>query len=59
MCNQIHMPFILTPSPRTQAQHCTCGELLTLEMEFDQGVCVDCLADMAMLHPVTQERIPA
>ena len=48
-----------TPSPRVEQQHCSCGELLTLEMEFDTGVCVDCLADLAQLHPATSERIPA
>jgi len=26
-----------------------CGELLTLEMERDDGVCVDCLAEAASL----------
>ena len=50
---------ITTPSPRTEARHCpTCNELLTLEMEFDAGTCVDCMADMAKLHE-PQERISA
>ena len=34
----------------------TCNDLLTLEMEFDEGVCVDCMADLALLHPATDER---
>ena len=48
----------ITPSARTEAHFCTtCGELLTLEMEFEPPfVCVDCMADMAGLHPVTSER---
>ena len=49
--------FGTSPSPRVQAQHYACGELLTLEMEFEPPfVCVDCMADMAGLHPVTSER---
>ena len=50
--------LILPPAPR-ETQHCACGELLTLEMEFDQGVCVDCMADMELLHPANDERASA
>jgi len=51
-----NVPF-LPPAPRL-TRFCACGEPLTLEMEFDQGVCVDCMADMAKLHE-PQERISA
>jgi len=49
-----------TPSPRTEQRACpTCGELLTLEMEFEPPfICVDCQADMAKLHE-PKERISA
>ena len=54
MCEPLNLSTI--PSPRVEAKHCACGELLTLEMEFDLGYCVDCQADMAKLHPITSER---
>ena len=44
-CEPLNLSTI--PSPRVEQHHCFCGELLTLEMEFDAGVCADCLADLA------------
>lgn len=47
-CEPLNLGTI--PSPRAQAKHCACGELLTLECEFDVDTCVDCQADIAKLH---------
>ena len=58
MCEALSLCTI--PSPRTQAQHCACGELLTLELEFTDGVCVDCLAEAAgfqMPEPQTETHL--
>lgn len=52
MCEPLNLSTI--PSPRVEAKHCACGELLTLECEFDVDTCVDCQADMAKLHPITE-----
>ena len=47
-CEPLNLGTI--PSPRVQTKHCACGELLTLECEFDVDTCVDCQADIAKLH---------
>ena len=53
MCEPLHLSTV--PSPRVEAKYCpTCGELLTLECEFDVDTCVDCQADMAKLHPLSE-----
>jgi hypothetical protein len=43
----------IPPSARTVVKHCAnpgCSEILTLECEFDTGICVDCQADLSGLH---------
>ena len=46
-----------TPSLRTEARYCACGEMFTLECEFTDGICVDCQADAAGF--TTPEAYPA
>lgn len=38
-------PGLVPPSPRLEL--CACGEPLELEMERDEGLCVDCQAERA------------
>jgi len=49
-------PAFLPPAPRV-TRFCACGEPLTLEMEFDEGVCVDCMADAARDTEPTPEAL--
>lgn len=53
------IPYTTIP-PLNPAVLCsTCGDPLTLEMERDEGICVDCLCDQAHLNPTSNERMMA
>jgi len=56
MCNELPIVFTLVPPLNPVVLCTTCGEPLTLEMELDEGECVDCMADRAKS---AEERIPA
>lgn len=45
-------PFLLAPTP---VERCACGEALSLEMERDCGVCVDCQAEAAGVNHQVQQ----
>lgn len=52
------IPFIPMPHP-AEFRLCACGEPLTLEMEHDEGTCVECQARAAQLAQVPLEVAPA